>query len=941
MKTRIVVGTVVAASLAGYFAWAIWWERQARARALSHLRQHAAVVAPALWHLEPEMCHDYLDLAVRSHGYERLAVLDEQGQVFSEHAAEPLRGPDRWLHRLGLVPVLALETPLHWGDTVIGRLQAQWYCRTLYGELAVLLGLVAVWGLLERHLRVLQARDELQARVAERTRELAEANAALTLSEARYRSSIEQTPSPCARFHADARLTYVNPAFCRLVGRAAAELVGQPFGEWVHPEDRPQLERTLRERLRPDIEAFPYENRVRAAGGSIRWVRWTVSGIRDDQGTFLEYQALGQDITEEKQAREELVRQHERYRQAIRAAHAVPYQMDFASETYVFIGEGIETLTGYRPAEWTPALWQQAILETVLLGESAGLPLHEALERLREGRLGQWRADYRIRARSGEVRWISDSAVPTRDSQGRVTGMLGILQDITERRRMAEEHARLVTAVEQANEMIFVTDLQGVILYANPALEAVTGYSRAELLGQTPRLFKSGRHPEAFYRHLWNTIRSGVVWKGRLTNRRKDGQLYEAELTISPVRDGSGRMVNYVAVGRDITQLAALEEQLREVQKLEAIGQLAAGVAHEFNNLLTIIQGNALLMNREALSAEDGHCVDQILQATQRAAQVTRQLLLYSRKQPLQMRAVDLNEIVRRSIRALERVLSDSIHLHLQLEPGLPQLRGDAGLLEQLILNLALNARDAMPQGGHLYLETRVCNITDQDLVRRPDATPGPCVCLTVRDTGTGIAHEHRPHLFEPFFTTKEVGKGTGLGLAAVYGIVKQHRGWIEVDSEPGRGTTFQVYLPVTGPATAAPATEEELRALPRGQEGILVVEDDAALARLVQHLLQRCGYRVWTASNAAEARVLWQQQAQHVDLLLTNLEMPDGVSGAELARQCLRDKPQLKVLYTSGYFEALTEEARHLVEGDNFLPKPYRPRQLAEMIRACLDQKS
>ncbi|MCX7867500.1 MAG: PAS domain S-box protein [Limisphaera sp.] len=939
MKTRNVLWTVVLTSFVGYLVWAVRWEHLARAVARSQLDQHAAVVAPALWHLDPGVCRDYLELATRTHGYARLEVWDETGALFSVHTADPLRGMDRWLFRAGLLPLIELEAPLLWGETPIGRLRAEWYCRTIHGQLGGLLVLVVGWVLLERHLRVLQGRNELQIRVAERTRELAEANAALAASEARYRSAIEQAPHPCARFRQDSTLSYVNPAYCRLLGRPAEELLDRSFLSWVYEEDRPDVERMVRENVRPEMEPWSCENRVFAADGSIRWLRWTVNAIRDDRGRFLEYQALGHDVTEEKRAREELARNHERYRQAISAADAVPYQWDFGSDEFAFVGEGVEALTGYRPAEFTPAVWRQVVQATEFLGAGRGLSWTEAREQLADGRLRQWRADHRIRTRSGEVRWIADSAVPMRDAQGRVTGVLGILQDVTERRRLAEEHARLVTAVEQADEMVFVTDPEGVILYANPAVERVTGYAREELLGQTWRRFESGQHPEGIYRQLWETVRRGATWKGRVTNRRRDGQLYEAELTVSPVRDAGGRIVNFVAVCRDITQRVALEQRLQQAQKLEAIGQLAAGVAHEFNNLLTIIQGNALLMNRDALSAEDAYCVDQIVHATQRAAQVTRQLLLYSRKQPMHMGAVDLNEVVRHTVSMLERVLGEQVTIHVQLQPGLPQVRADAGLLEQLLVNLAINARDAMPHGGDLFVETRSCEITEQDLQRRPDATAGPCLCLTVRDTGTGIAPEHLPHIFEPFFTTKDVGKGTGLGLASVYGIVKQHHGWIEVESEPGRGTSFHIFLPVRAVVGPASPTERELQDLPRGREGILVVEDDPSLCGLIEHLLQRCGYRVWTATDAAAAREVWQDHAHEIDLLVTDVVMPGGVSGIDLARQCLREKPQLKVLYTSGYFEARVEEARHLVEGENFLPKPYRPRQLAEMVRACLDR--
>lgn len=885
------------------------------------------------------MCRDYLTLAVRSEGYARLRVRHDSGEVFLELTGPPLGGMNRWLAAVGLLPVIPLNMPVEMDGKNIGRLEVDWYLNTIREELWMLLGLLVGLVLLERHLRVLEARDVLQQRVIERTRDLAQANAALAASEARYRSFVEQSPDLFCRFTAEGVLTYVNPSYSRFFARPAEELVGQRFFSLIPAEDRAWLEETLRRDLRPDMVPLTVEHRVVAGDGSIRWLRWTNSAVRDDTGRFLEYQAIGHDITRQKRAELELSRNHEMYRRAISAAAAVPYQMTLPERRYLFLGEGIQSLIGFDPEGLTPAALEALVEETVLLGEGSGLPAAEVRRRLEQGQLDHWRADYRVRTRSGEVRWLSDSAVPTWDEAGRVTGVLGILQDITERRKMAEEHTLLATAVAQVDEVIFVTDPQGTILYANPALERVTGYTRAELFGQTPRLFKSGRHPDGFYQHLWETITRGVPWKGRVVNRRKDGRLFEAELSISPVRDAAGRILRYVAVGRDITQQAALEERLRESQKLEAIGRLAAGVAHEFNNLLTIIQGNALLIHRETLPSEDAHCVDQIIHACHRAAEVTRSLLVYSRRQPLCMEAVDLNELVQRTARMLDRLLGEQIRLRLSLAPNLPGLKGDAGLLEQLLLNLAINARDAMPNGGELTLETQTLRLDEQQARLRPEARAGLYVCLTVRDTGTGIAPEHLPHIFEPFFTTKEVGKGTGLGLASVYGIVQQHGGWIDVDTELGRGTVFRVCFPVLEAVSPVSRSELEAGAMPQGQEGILVVEDEVSLRGLTENLLRRCGYRVWTAGDAGEARAVWQDHGQEIHLLLTDVVLPGSVSGLELARELLREKPGLKVIYTSGYFEAQFPTSQELVEGENFLPKPYRPRQLAEMIRALLDR--
>ena len=387
--------------------------------------------------------------------------------------------------------------------------------------------------------------------------------------------------------------------------------------------------------------------------------------------------------------------------------------------------------------------------------------------------------------------------VPFRDSQGRIQGLVGIGRDITERKRAEEANARLATAVEQAAEAIVITDPKGTILYVNPAFERTTGYTSPEIVGQNPRILKSGKHDAAFYRQMWDTLSHGKVWTSRIINKKKNGSLYEEETSISPVFDSNGKIVNYVAVKRDVTQEVALETQLRQAQKMEIIGQLAGGVSHDFNNILTVIQGNAsLLLNGEMKPAEKTECTQQILQAAERAGSLTRQLLMFSRKQVMQPANLSLNEVVAQMTKMLRRVLGENISLRSNYAANLPFIYGDVGMLEQVLMNLVVNARDAMPAGGNLTIATGVEAVDEKQTAQNPGASPGLHVWLAVSDTGSGIARENLPRIFEPFFTTKEVGKGTGLGLATVYGIVQQHHGWITVTSEVNKGTTFQIHFP-------------------------------------------------------------------------------------------------------------------------------------------------
>jgi len=384
-----------------------------------------------------------------------------------------------------------------------------------------------------------------------------------------------------------------------------------------------------------------------------------------------------------------------------------------------------------------------------------------------------------------------------------------------------------------------------------------------------------------------------------------------------------------------------IEEQLRQSQKMEAVGQLAGGVAHDFNNLLSIIAGhaNVLLMDSE-LGADRLDSAKQISTAAMRAAELTRQLLAFSRKQVLQVRPVNLNDTITNVTRMLQRVIGEDIRLEQQLSRELPVIRADEGMLEQVLLNLVVNARDAMPRGGRLVIRTDSVKL-EQDYTRQnPEASPGDFVRLTVADTGCGIPPEVLPHIFEPFFTTKEVGKGTGLGLATVYGIARQHNGWVEVKTKAGAGTDFRVYLPVS-PQPGSQLLHEEQSQVQGGNETIFLVEDDAAVRGTTRHILRRFGYKVIEATSGAEALKLWSELQGKVDLVLTDIVMPDGVTGKELADQLRAKQPDLKVVFTSGYTMNLAGLETELREGVNFLQKPYPIRVLAKVLRDCLDRKT
>jgi len=423
--------------------------------------------------------------------------------------------------------------------------------------------------------------------------------------------------------------------------------------------------------------------------------------------------------------------------------------------------------------------------------------------------------------------------------------------------------------------------------------------------------------------------------------RRKDGTLRWVRDDRQLLRDEQGQPIEIVGCWTDTTEQRLLEGELRQSQKMESVGLLAGGIAHDFNNLLTVIRCHVeLLLSAESFSNPTADVLRNVLDAADRSANLTRQLLAFSRKQVIRAENLDANELISALTKLLARTLGDHITVIPNYAPNLPAVLADPGMIEQVIMNLAVNARDAMPKGGQLTLSTSVCDISDGHKQQNPESRRGRHVCLSVADTGSGIAPEHQTRVFEPFFTTKEAGKGTGLGLATVYGIVKQHEGWIELESQVGRGTTFKIFLPVSSKKADKTITRIPEPLARGGHETILVVEDEPALLALVCKTLQRQGYRVFTAGSGAEAFNNWSARLHQIDLLLTDLVMPAGLTGWELANKLQAQKPGLKAMYMSGYSTDMNGHDPGVRQGVHLLTKPFGLRTLANAVRGCLDEK-
>jgi PAS domain S-box-containing protein len=537
-------------------------------------------------------------------------------------------------------------------------------------------------------------------------------------------------------------------------------------------------------------------------------------------------------------------------------------------------------------------------------------------------RLDYCRYETRFLTKNGKVRWVEAYAQLTLNSDGSILGLSGSLTDITER-KLAESAIQKLAAFPQVNpNPVLEFSVEGTLTYFNDAArQLANSLGKEDLLSVLPP--NASEMARECLRTGQKRLREEICMNGRT-------------ITWSFFPVVANQVVH--CYGADVTDVLNLEAQFRHAQKLESVGQLAAGVAHDFNNILTVIQGysECLLVKCQGDQQTAGP-LKQISDAAKRAAALTRQLLMFSRKQVIQTKVLDLNAVLQNLANMLLRLLGEDVTLQTEYHQELPQIEADTGMLEQIVMNLAVNSRDAMPQGGKLFIHTATADIDETYAGQHPDSRPGRFVCLTIRDTGCGMDHKTLDRIFEPFFSTKEVGKGTGLGLATVYGLVKQHQGWIEVTSEVGVGTTFKIYFPATCRHTTAATPTEAPPPVRGGRETILVVEDEPVLRELVREILKEYDYRVIEAASGVEALGVWDEFEGEVDLLLTDMVMPEGMSGRELATQLKKRKVDLKVIYTSGY--SPDSMGRDFGHSDTvFLSKPYLPPQLARTVRQCLD---
>ncbi len=763
-------------------------------------------------------------------------------------------------------------------------------------------------------------------------------NYILRESEEKYRLIAENTADVITILDLNLRPMYVSPSVKSLRGYTAREAMNQQLNEVLTPESLKKVEQVFAHHmeLEKDPKAAPDRSEIleleeyHKEGYKI-WVELAASIIRGKDSRATGILAITRDITERKQAELQLIESERKFRSLAESSPDNIMRYD-AKGRLIYINRNMEqavgidlrSLIGKKPVKHLDIEPPKGFLSKLKKVIETGKPDEIEIE---------------VQNPKGEIRTHHIRFAAERNNQREIIGVLAIGHDVTGRKRAEENLRNLSQAIEQSPVSIVITDVAGRIEFVNTTFTQITGYTYAEALGKHTRILKSGKTPLEQYSQLWETISSGGVWRGEFHNRKKNGELFWEHATIAPVKDADNVISHYVAVKEDITERKKLEAQLYQSQKMEAVGQLAGGVAHDFNNMLGVIIGHTELAMQNA-TADDSlrEHLKEILAASFRSAEITRQLLAFARKQTIVPKILDLNDTLEGMLKLLRRLIGEDIDLVWLPGTNLWRVKMDPSQIDQILVNLCVNAKDAIGGVGKVTIETQKVVLDDAYCADHKGFVPGEYVKLAVSDNGRGMEKQTLDKIFEPFFTTKGVGKGTGLGLATVYGIIKQNAGFINVYSEPGYGTTFRIYMPRhkdeidhEPEAILAPKAAQ-------GHETVLVVEDEPLQLEMVKCVLEDYGYRVLVASSPSEALLVVKAQTG-IHLLLSDMIMPE-INGQDLAKKVISLVPDIKCLFMSGYTGDFITQHGLLDEGFNFIQKPFSKQALAVKVREVLDSK-
>ncbi len=766
-----------------------------------------------------------------------------------------------------------------------------------------------------------------------------QAEETLRKSESFLDSIIEQSPYPVWISDNKGTLIKINPACCKLLNLTSEEVIGkynvledniveeQGFTALV----RSVFEegKTVKFNLKYDSSQLKHLELKKTAFVILDVI---IFPIKDRKGNITNAVIQHIDITAQMQAEEALRYSEEKYRLLIKNLPSVVFR-GFKDWSVEFIDSKAELLTGYCIDEFNSRRMKWS---DIVVKEDAKKSRGIFIDALKTDK--SYIREYRIRPKSGTARWIQERGYIVCDQKGEIEHISGVFFDVTDRKQAEEKHARLATAVTQAAELVIITDIEGTIEYVNPAFETTTGYAAEQVIGENPRILKSGLQNDAFYKDMWQTITTGKVWKGRITNKKKDGSLYQEEATISPIRNNDAKIINYVGVKRDITKEVQLENRFRQAQKMEAIGTLAGGIAHDFNNILSAIVGYTEIALMDAVKdSELQTSLHQVLKAGSRAKSLVTQILAFSRQSEIEPKPVKVTSIATEALKLLRASLPSSIEIRQDLQSN-SAVMADPTHIHQILMNLCTNAGQAMQKkGGILNVLLTEVSLDVELAAQYPETAPGTFLKLSVGDTGHGMAPEIQERIFDPFFTTKEKSKGTGMGLSVVHGIVQGYGGAISVSSDPGKGSTFNIFLPVIKSENVLEVKLEE--PMLYGTERILFIDDEEFQVDLGKQMLERMGYSVVVETSSLSALEQFRNDPESFDLVITDFTMPK-MTGDALGKAFISIRNDIPMILLTGYSEGITEKNVKAMGFKGFAMKPIIMKELAKIIRTVLDQR-
>ncbi|MBI5471724.1 MAG: PAS domain S-box protein [Ignavibacteriae bacterium] len=771
------------------------------------------------------------------------------------------------------------------------------------------------------------------------SRELAEEQ--LRSAKHLYQSLLDVLPEGVSVADMRGKITFVSARLAEIYGVTDhAEGIGTSYTDWMAPESFQRAVRNMQAVIQTNV-SVPHEYLLKKKDGTRFQGEITSAVLRDESGLPSGLVSIHRDVTERKRADDERKKAVEAILIQTAAMEAAANAIALVSleGTIQWVNPAFTKLTGYSAEE---AIGKNPrILQS---GEHDRAFYENMWKTVTAGKT--WHGEIQNRRKNGELYHEEMTITPVANDAGEIFRFIAVKQDITERKIAETERLRLAIVVDQASEIIVVTDGAGTIQYVNPAFERICGYTRAEIVGLHPRVLVVDEEEN---RAIWSTIESGQVWKGRTRTRKKDGSTFVREVSISPVVDERGKIINHISVGRDVTAEIELERQLLQSQKMESLGTLASGIAHDFNNILGIIMGTASMLGSDSTGSPMSRtAVESILKASQRGAGLVKQILTFARKADSELSPIHVNATLKEFVGMITNTFPRTIRIQLDLQKDLPILMLDATQLHQALLNLCVNARDAVVHdseserkgGGEIVLRSRM---TSGEVLRRtlPDVEAQQYVTIVVADNGPGMSSEVLKKIFDPFFTTKPPGQGTGLGLAVVYGIVRAHHALVEVVSSPGQGAEFLLHFPMetqTAPGVQAP--EEQQAQTSCGTETLLLVEDDPMMHELIAQILQSAGYTVLLAKDGREGLELFQSQHTRIDLVITDMNMPQ-MNGEEFIARANVISPGTRFIVSSGYLGLGADDALGSNADVEVIQKPFQGEELRRLVRAVLDRKS